>query len=229
MTTYNEQKAMQGVATRFVEIADELQLSGAQLYRDGIVSNDQVLSKIKNGWQKPPKKAIELLCQKYGVSAAWLYTGDGNRYIGRNTALEPRLNKLDEVLFYNTDFASCLDSKGQPLTTGNEESINLPKPLPIKPDFWCINYDLSLYPEIDSGDCIALKRLDGWKDYIPGNFNCVVVTGKYKVLRKVAVTQSDNDSITFVQMVNGSPTESSIPKNIIIEIYKVEGIIRRMQ
>ena len=47
---------MQGVAQRFVKAAEELRLSGAQLFREGIVTNDQVLSKIKNGWQKPPKK-----------------------------------------------------------------------------------------------------------------------------------------------------------------------------
>ena len=50
MTTENEQKPMQGVAERFVQAAEELRLSGRQLFRDGIVANDQVLSKIKNGW-----------------------------------------------------------------------------------------------------------------------------------------------------------------------------------
>ena len=48
--------------------------SGGRLYRDGIVANEQVLSKIKNGWQKPQKKSIEMLCKKYNINAAWLYT-----------------------------------------------------------------------------------------------------------------------------------------------------------
>ena len=67
MTTYNEQTAMQGISERFAKAADELRLTGRQLYRDEIVANDQVLSKIKSGRQKPTKKAIELFCQKYGV------------------------------------------------------------------------------------------------------------------------------------------------------------------
>ena len=49
MTQINEQEVMQGVAERFAKAAEELRLSGAQLYREGIVTNDQVLSKIKNG------------------------------------------------------------------------------------------------------------------------------------------------------------------------------------
>ncbi len=45
----NELRAMQGTAERFVQIAEELRLTGRQLFRDGIVANDQVLSKIKKG------------------------------------------------------------------------------------------------------------------------------------------------------------------------------------
>ena len=86
---------MQGIAERFAKAAEELRLTGRQLYRDGIVANDQVLSKIKNGWQKPTKKAIELFCQKYGVSAAWLYTGEGNQYLGRSKPFEPRVDAGD--------------------------------------------------------------------------------------------------------------------------------------
>jgi len=109
MSTYNEQEAMQGVAERFAKAAEELRLSGAQLFREGIVTNEQVLSKIKNGWQKPTKKAIELFCQKYGVSAAWMYTGDGNMYLGRTKPFAPTTENKEEKLFYNTDFKLCID------------------------------------------------------------------------------------------------------------------------
>ena len=68
-------------AQRFVKAAEELHLSGGRLYRDGIVANEQVLSKIKNGWQKPQKKSIELLCKKYNINAAWLYTGEGDMFL----------------------------------------------------------------------------------------------------------------------------------------------------
>ena len=76
------------------------------------------------------------------------------------------------------------------------------------------------------GDIIALKKLSTWKEYIPGDFICVVVTSEHKVLRKVAVTQDDEQSISFTQMVDGKPVESRIPKDIIIEIYHVVGHFR---
>ena len=225
MTTYNEQEAMQSVAERFVKAAEELRLSGRQLYRDGIVANDQVLSKIKNGWQNPTKKAIELFCQKYGVSAAWLYTGEGNQYLGRTKPFETSMDAGEEKLLYNTDFETCLDSKGQPISTGNEIPMSFPMAGDL--DFCCFNNDKSLAPVIMPGDIIALKKLSTWKEYIPGDFICVVVTSEHKVLRKVAVTQDNEQSISFIQMVDGQPVESKIPKDIIIEIYKVVGNYRR--
>lgn len=222
MTTYNEQEAvMQGIAERFAKAAEELRLSGAQLYREGIVTNDQVLSKIKNGWQKPTKKTIELFCQKYGVSAAWLYTGEGNQYLGRSKPFGP----TEEKLLYNTDFESCLDSDGQPISTGNETSMYFPMAGDF--DFMCINTDKSLAPIIMPADIIALKKYTTWKKYIPGDFICVIVTKEFKVLRKVSPKQCDEQNITFIQMIDGNPVESKIPKDIIIEIYKVIGNYRR--
>ena len=37
----------------------------------------------------------------------------------------------------------------------------------------------------------------------------------------------DEQSINFTQMVDGTPEESSIPKDIIVETYKVIGNYRR--
>ena len=43
----NIRKINDGISQRFVQTAEELRLSGAQLYRDGVVANEQVLSKIR--------------------------------------------------------------------------------------------------------------------------------------------------------------------------------------
>ena len=56
MTTDNEQTTGMGVAQRFVKAAEELHLSGGRLYRDGIVANEQVLSKIKEWLAKTSKE-----------------------------------------------------------------------------------------------------------------------------------------------------------------------------
>jgi hypothetical protein len=92
---------------------------------------------------------------------------------------------------------------------------------------WCINKQSALAPLIQPGDLIALKRLTSWREYIPGDATCVVITPEHKLLRKVSVTQSDDQSIAFIQMVDGNPVESKIPKNLIFNIYKVVGVYRQ--
>jgi hypothetical protein len=46
-----------------------------------------------------------------------------------------------------------------------------------------------LFGQISSS---LINRLSSWKEYIPGDFICVVVTSEYKVLRKVSVTQPND-------------------------------------
>lgn len=49
-----------------------------------------------------------------------------------------------------------------------------------------------------------------------------------RVFRKASVPQSNEHSIIFTQMVVGKLVESIIPKNIILENYKVVGNYRRL-
>lgn len=227
MTTDNEQTTVQGVAERFAQAAEELRLTGRQLYRDGIVANDQVLSKITHGWQKPTKKAIELFCQKYGVSAAWMYTGEGNMYIGRSKPFEQIEYTDDDRPLYRADFQTCIGSDGE-LVPGLDGKL-FTSPLTGEVDFWCTNSDKSLAPAIMPGDIIALKKLgDVKEESIPGGFICVVITKQYKVLRKVSVIQDDPDCITFIQMDEGKPVESKTAKDNIIAVYQVVFHIKRL-
>ena len=145
-------------------------------------------------------------------------------YLGRMMPIEQNTEKSDEILLYNVDFKKCLDSNGQPVSTVASTSTKFPPAGDI--DLWCINGDKSMEPVIMQGDTIALKKVNTWKTYIPGDLICVIVTNEFKVLRKVSVTQADDQSITFIQMVDGKPVESRIPKDIIIEIYHVVGHFR---
>jgi len=224
MNTNKEKNKSADFAQRFVKAAEELRLTGRQLYRDGIVPNDQVLSKVKKGWQKPTQKAINLFCQKYGVSHDWIFNGVGTILENKNNDI--RINSDDSRPFYKMGVDSCLDSNGQLISTGNEIPVVLPNKGEV--DFWCINYDNSLMPSILPEDAIALKKLDSWKDFIPGNFICIFVTKSYKLLRKVAIQQEDEQFISVIQMDDGISAVSKIPKSVILEVYRVVARFRRL-
>ena len=74
-------------------------------------------------------------------------------------------------------------------------------------------------PVIMPGDTIALKKLEAWQEYIPGDYICVFVTDSYKMLRKVSARQDDEQNISIIQMEDGEAVESKIHKNIIVEVY----------
>lgn len=221
MNTKKGQETTMDFAQRFVKAAEELRLTGAQLYRDGIVTNEQVLSKVKKGCQRPTKKSIDLLCLKYGVSPVWIYDGVGAFFTDMNKNLGFKINTGETKPFYKMGFDSCLDNNGQLISSGHEIPVIFPNMQDI--DFWCINYDNSLLSVISPGDIIALRKLNAWKDYIPGGFICIFVTKQFKILRKVSVRQDDEQCISVIQMDDGKAEESKIPKDFILSVYQVVG------
>lgn len=214
-------------AQRFVKAAEELRLTGRQLYRDGIVPNDQVLSKVKKGWQKPTQKAINLFCQKYEVSPDYIYNGVGTILEDRKKEIGIKINPNNAKPFYEMGVDSCLDADGQLVPSRN--AIPIVFPIVGDVDFWCVNYDKSLIPVITPEDVIALKKQDSWKEYIPGNFICIFVTKSYKILRKVAIQQEDEQFISVIQLDDdGTSAVSRIPKSVILEVYRVVANYHRL-
>lgn len=214
-------------AQRFVKAAEELRLTGRQLYRDGIVPNDQVLSKVKKGWQKPTQKAINLFCQIYEVSPDYIYNGVGTILEDRKKEIGIKINPNNAKPFYEMGVDSCLDADGQLVPSRN--AIPIVFPIVGDVDFWCVNYDKSLIPVINPEDVIALKKQDSWKEYIPGNFICIFVTKSYKILRKVAIQQEDEQFISVIQLDDdGTSAVSRIPKSVILEVYRVVANYHRL-
>ena len=78
-------------------------------------------------------------------------------YLGRSKPFGPRVDPGEEKPLYNTDVESCLDSDGQPISTGNEMLVSFPMAGDF--DFMCINTDKSLEPIIKPADIIALKKI----------------------------------------------------------------------
>lgn len=73
----DEEKNLSDLSKRFLLVISEqyLNLSGYKLRNAGIISSQSTLTSIKKGIQQPSRKTIDLLCEKYGVDKAWLYTG----------------------------------------------------------------------------------------------------------------------------------------------------------
>ena len=72
-----DDKKLSDLSKRFLQAISYCGLSGYKLKKDNIISSESTLTSIKKGIQLPSKKAIDAFCEKYDVSRAWLYTGEG--------------------------------------------------------------------------------------------------------------------------------------------------------
>lgn len=73
----NDDKKLSDLSKRFLQAISYCGLSGYKLKKDNIISSESTLTSIKKGIQLPSKKTIDAFCEKYDVSRAWLYTGEG--------------------------------------------------------------------------------------------------------------------------------------------------------
>lgn len=73
----SDDKKLSDLSKRFLQAISYYGLSGYKLKKDNIISSESTLTSIKKGIQLPSKKTIDAFCEKYDVSRAWLYTGEG--------------------------------------------------------------------------------------------------------------------------------------------------------
>lgn len=72
-----DDKKLSDLSKKFLQAISYCGLSGYKLKKDNIISSESTLTSIKKGIQLPSKKTIDAFCEKYDVSRAWLYTGEG--------------------------------------------------------------------------------------------------------------------------------------------------------
>jgi len=96
MTTENE---------RIKELRLKMGLT-QQIFADSIEVSKQYLSRVENGLTDLSKEKIQLICQKYSVSADWLFSGLGNMFLDDEKMQELFFNKsinefADLIEIYN--------------------------------------------------------------------------------------------------------------------------------
>lgn len=153
------------LAERFLLSMKNLNLTGYRLKKDGVINNEQTLTKIKKGLQDPSKKTIPLYCEKYGVSESWLYTGEGQMMVDDDFDATHVFNSNKYAEAHGDGIINLYDLEAaanlQTLFTNKDQNIlgqisipNIPKcdgAVYVKGD--------SMYPLLKSGDIVAYKEI----------------------------------------------------------------------
>ena len=208
------EEKLSDLTKRFLMAVSDNGISGYKLKADGVINNEATLTKIKQGLQQPSTKTLERFVQKYGIDRVWLLTGvDSGVSIDKNTLPDGAVSMERGVPYYDVDFIGGFDLVFNAENAHPEYYINYP--LYNKADCWC-------------NDTIALKRVEGWSDFLPFGEIYAIVTEEHRTIKRVTRSDRGDDFFTLVPENKADEYRAQdIPKRLITHVFKVLGAVKR--
>ena len=182
-----------------------------------------------NGRNTFGKKQADVWVNKFGLSASWLLTGEGEMLTASNEENEPqpKISYTKGQPYYDVDFMAGFDVMVNDQTTLPKYNIDF---APYNHDgvLWCNVTGNSMQPLISSGDIIAIKRMLEWKDFILYGEVYGVVTNDLRTI-KIVTKSSKGDE--YVRLVPANPSSEyqpqDLPVKLITQMYKIVGCMHR--
>lgn len=173
-----------------------------------------------------PDVAEKILNTYPQYQKTWLLTGETPVIKDNSKEIEPVISLNSGTPYYNVDFLGGFDM------IFNDQTINPEYYIQFKPyekaTCWCNITGHSMEPEINSGDIIALRRIEDFS-FIPyGEIYAIVTKNDMRTVKRIG--PSDNpDNYTLIP-TNKSPEYGvqELPKAMIIAIFEVMGCMKRL-
>ena len=206
---------------RLTQVAAGMAMDVSPQYINAVVKGHKGLSKTK---------AMKLQ-EVFGVSAAWLLTGEGQMKVKElpsgidmlaedNEEIKPEISKRKGRPYYNVDFALGFD------LMANDQTDRFDYLVDFAPynhcDCWCNVHGDSMHPTIASGDMVALKRIYDFRYLINGEIYAIVTTNGLRTIKRVR----DNGETFTLIADNQEVGEQIIPKQLVTHVYHVRGTIK---
>jgi hypothetical protein len=229
---------------------DEIIKDQAQIAADLGYNRAQSISDITTGRVTLTSKFVKAFCNKYGVDENWITSGKGEWKISATTENDVKLSKQKEVIALGKhaplrlkpgEYAAAFGNwKGLPMfntpvtasfiETYRDEKAFTPQYYLHDPrfrdcDFGAIITGDSMYAEIRHGDFIACKEIVDQRFIVFGDIYYVVATNGLETCKYVNADPNDINNLLLVPR-NDSISPSPIPKDMVLKMYKVRGIIR---
>jgi transcriptional regulator with XRE-family HTH domain len=193
-------------------------------------------SRYENGTTDIPKNVLLSLAEN-GVNLHWIFTGTGEPFLNQNRdklVSREEKNEQQEILstrgvpFYDIDVAAHIsemfDGDVVPSFFVDFEPFNdCTAYLPI--------YGDSMFPHIQSGDIVAVKKLTNLDVILWGEAHLVITGPEANNLRTVKLVFQNEDpaKITLRASNPNFKGDTIVDKVAILSIYIVKGIITRKQ
>lgn len=206
---------------RLTQVAVGMAMDVSPQYINAVVNGRRGLSK---------SKALKLQ-EVFGVSAAWLLTGEGQMKVKElpsgidmlaedNEEIKPEISKRKGRPYYNVDFALGFD------LMANDQTDRFDYLVDFAPynhcDCWCNVHGDSMHPTIASGDMVALKRIYDFRYLINGEIYAIVTNNGLRTIKRI---RDNGDTFTLIPD-NKTVAEQTIPKAIVTHVYHILGAVK---
>lgn len=218
------------LSQRFLKLLQEMNITGYQLKKDGVIGNEATLTKIKQGIQQPSRKTLDKFCEKYDFDKVWLLTGEGVLKSMKPDDVHSIISSSDikdddysGTLVYDIDATCGTDCRDIFSTEDNViGSVNLPG-VNKQSHIIRANGD-SMEPEIYDGNMVAVREIKSWDDIFYGQIYLIILD-EYRMIKRIRRYEQDEDNYVILRSENPQYDDIKLHKGKIRKLFVVENIL----
>ncbi len=177
--------------------------------------------KMLKGQMKITINSLRKISEAYGLSLSWLVLGEGEMYNNTNSPA-PEISYTDGVPYYDVDFQLGFDEMEHPGAPNPEYLIRMPGY--EKATLWCNASGHSMEPDINSGDILAMQRIEDFSFLPFGDIYGFITTNGMRTIKRLG--RSDREGYYRLIPTNKDYDAQDIPIKVIAVVYRVLGAMK---
>lgn len=208
---------MESVKDRIITFIQKNKLSVRRFEQAANLSNGAV-AKMGNS---PRMFIIENILSAFpDINREWLISGEGDMYMPKEDL--PQVSYTEGVPYYDEDFMLGFEEVGTPNSENPDFLIRMPGY--ERATLWCNASGHSMEPEINSGDIIALQRIEDFSFLPYGDVYGIITTNGMRTIKRLG-RGSTPDTYRLIP-TNRDYDEQEIKKSQIAMVYRVMGAMK---
>lgn len=199
----------------------EIDGSSANSFAGQIGVDPGNMRKMLAGKQTITDRTLRKISDTFQLSFEWLKYGEGEMYNNTNSPA-PEISYTNGVPYYDVDFQLGFDEMEHPGAPNPEYLIRMPGY--EKATLWCNASGHSMEPEINSGDILAMQRIEDFSFLPFGDIYGVIATNGMRTIKRLG--HSDRDGHYRLIPTNKDYDAQDIPIKAIAVVYRVLGAMK---
>ena len=204
-----------------IETFLEIDGSSANSFAGQIGVDPGNMRKMLAGKQTITDRTLRKISDTFQLSFEWLKYGEGEMYNNTNSPA-PEISYTDGVPYYDVNFQLGFDEMEHPGAPNPEYLIRMPGY--EKATLWCNASGHSMEPEINSGDILAMQRIEDFSFLPFGDIYGFITTNGMRTIKRLG--RSDRDGHYRLIPTNKDYDAQDIPVKAIAVVYRVLGAMK---